>query len=186
MPKTLTRRLDDDGATCALGTAIAPLLRPGLSIHLCGPLGAGKTALVRAVLRALGERGRVRSPTFTLVEPYRVGGLDLLHLDLYRFEQASEWGESGFDEYLGGDAVTLIEWPERAAALLPAPDLKIELAIDGPGRLATLTAHRARGRALLEALSAPPNEPPNDPPSDPRQAAAAATGPRTAAGGRPG
>jgi len=152
MPKTLTRRLADDDATSALGAAIAPLLLPGLSIHLSGPLGAGKTTLVRALLRALGERGRVRSPTFTLVEPYRAGGLELAHLDLYRFEQASEWGESGFDEYLGGDTVTLIEWPERAAPLLPAPDLHIALAIEGAGRRATLTAQAPRGTALLDAL----------------------------------
>jgi len=182
MPITLTRRLDDEDATSGLGIALAPLLRPGLSIHLRGPLGAGKTTLVRAMLRALGERGRVRSPTFTLVEPYRVGGLDLVHLDLYRLEQASEWAESGFDEYLGGDAVTLIEWPERAAPLLPAPDLEIALSLDGAGRLAILTAHHARGRALVEALLASPG----GQPSDPRQARHAATAPGSTAGRRSG
>jgi tRNA threonylcarbamoyladenosine biosynthesis protein TsaE len=108
--------------------------------------------LVRALLRALGERGRVRSPTFTLVEPYSAGGLALAHLDLYRFEHASEWVEAGFDEYLDGATVMLVEWPERAAPLLPAPDLRVELAIDGDARRATLAACSARGMALLEAL----------------------------------
>jgi tRNA threonylcarbamoyladenosine biosynthesis protein TsaE len=146
--------LADDEATAALGAALAPLLSPGLSIHLCGPLGAGKTALVRALLRALGERGRVRSPTFTLVEPYRAGGLELAHLDLYRLDSASEWVDAGFDEYLGGDTVSLIEWPERAAPLLPIPDLRIDIAIEGDARSATLVAHGARGDALLTALQA--------------------------------
>ncbi|MCA3072261.1 MAG: tRNA (adenosine(37)-N6)-threonylcarbamoyltransferase complex ATPase subunit type 1 TsaE [Rhodocyclaceae bacterium] len=152
MPSTLTRVLADEAATAALGAALAPLLAPGLSIHLCGPLGAGKTTLVRTLLRTLGERGRVRSPTFTLVEPYRAGGLELAHLDLYRFENAAEWSDAGFDEYLGGDTVSLIEWPERAAPLLPPPDLRIDIAVEGDARRATLTAHGARGDALLTAL----------------------------------
>lgn len=154
MPSTLTRVLADEAATAALGAALAPLLAPGLSIHLCGPLGAGKTTLVRTLLRTLGERGRVRSPTFTLVEPYRAGGLELAHLDLYRFENAAEWSDAGFDEYLGGDTVSLIEWPERAAPLLPPPDLRIDIAVEGDARRATLTAHGARGDALLTALQA--------------------------------
>ena len=152
MPSTLTRTLADEAATAALGAALAPLLVPGLSIHLCGPLGAGKTTLVRTLLRTLGERGRVRSPTFTLVEPYRAGGLELAHLDLYRFENAAEWSDAGFDEYLGGDTVSRIEWPERAAPLLPPPDLRIDIAVEGDARRATLTAHGARGDALLTAL----------------------------------
>lgn len=152
MPQTVTRTLADDSETAALGAALAPLLVPGLSIHLSGPLGAGKTTLVRGLLRALGESGRVRSPTFTLVEPYRAGGLELAHLDLYRFEDATEWLESGFDEYLGGETVTLVEWAERAAPLLPVPDLQIDLAIDGDARRVTLAASGARGAALLDAL----------------------------------
>ena len=152
MPSTLTRVLGDDAATSALGAALAPLLSPGVSIHLSGPLGAGKTTLVRALLRALGERGRVRSPTFTLVEPYRAGGLDIAHLDLYRFEHPSEWTESGFDEYLDGTAVTLVEWPERAAPLLPPPDLQIDLSLEGESRRVVLTGRSARGSTLIAAL----------------------------------
>ncbi|MBC7780588.1 MAG: tRNA (adenosine(37)-N6)-threonylcarbamoyltransferase complex ATPase subunit type 1 TsaE [Proteobacteria bacterium] len=124
--------LPDEGATAVLGADIARRLQPGLSVHLSGPLGAGKTTLVRAILRALGETGRVHSPTFTLVEPYRVGGFDLVHMDLYRFEHADEIVQSGFDEYFGGAIVTLIEWPERAAPRLPAADLAIALALVAP------------------------------------------------------
>ncbi len=155
MPSTLTRTLAGEAATVELGAALAPLLVPGLSIHLSGDLGAGKTTLVRALLRALGERGRVRSPTFTLVEPYCAGGLEIAHLDLYRLQDPAEWAESGFDEYLGGRTVTLIEWPERAAALLPPPDLRVLLELDGGGRRATLTAQGPAGERVVEALRGP-------------------------------
>jgi len=165
MPAALTFALVDEGATVALAAAIAGHLRPGLSVHLSGPLGAGKTTLVRALLRALGETGRVRSPTFTLIETYRAGGFDLAHLDLYRFEHADELVQAGFEEYLGGTIITLIEWPERAQPLLPRPDLTIALSTvalsslssthdrsDG-ARRALLTGHSPSGEALVAALS---------------------------------
>jgi tRNA threonylcarbamoyladenosine biosynthesis protein TsaE len=158
MTLTLTCTLADEAATSALGARLAGRLQPGVSMYLSGPLGAGKTTLVRALLRALGERGRVRSPTFTLMEPYRAAGFDIVHLDLYRFEQAEELIESGFNEYIGGDTVTLVEWPERAQPLLPAPDVEIrfEIAPDGDGRQVTLTGHGARGEALLAGLDPAP------------------------------
>jgi tRNA threonylcarbamoyladenosine biosynthesis protein TsaE len=149
MPVTVTRALAAEAATAALGAALASGLQPGLVLHLRGPLGAGKTTLARALLRALGEGGRVRSPTFTLLEPYRAGGFDLVHLDLYRLEHADELIDSGLNEYLGTDTIVLIEWPERAARWLPQPDLDIELLIDGDARSARLTAHNERGAALL-------------------------------------
>lgn len=156
MTLTLTRILPDEAATMALGRALASRLQPGLSVHFTGALGAGKTTLVRALLRALGERGRVRSPTFTLMEPYCAGGLDIVHLDLYRFEHPEELFESGFDELIGGSTVTLIEWPERAQPLLPLPDIAIafevlDSAAGEQGRQVTLTGHGARGEAVLGA-----------------------------------
>jgi len=159
MTSTLTRILADEAATTALGSALAAHLQPGLSVHLTGALGAGKTTLVRALLRALGERGRVRSPTFTLMEPYSAGGLDIVHLDLYRFEHPEELFESGFDELIGGETVTLIEWPERAQPLLPPPDIAIAFELlDGEagehGRQVTLTGRSPRGEAVLIAFTA--------------------------------
>ena len=148
MPTTLTRALADEAATVALGSAIAARLHPGLVVHLRGALGAGKTTLVRA----LGERGRVRSPTFSLLETYHAGGFDLAHLDLYRLEQPEELLHAGLHELLDGTAVVLIEWPERGAALLPPPDLDVHLAVDGAARTATLTAYGARAGTLLAAL----------------------------------
>ena len=129
MPSTLTRTLADEAATAALGAALAPLLVPGLSIHLCGPLGAGKTTLVRTLLRTLGERGRVRSPTFTLVQAYDAPGFRVAHADLYRLKTEREIIELGFDEALEA-GVLIVEWPDRMGSLMPADRLDIILEVD--------------------------------------------------------
>jgi len=129
--------LPDEAATCALGARFAHALdlsaQAGLQVHLLGDLGAGKTTLVRAILRALGHASRVRSPTYTLVEPYHVvtahGALHLYHFDLYRFNDPAEWADAGFRDYFDGNAVCLVEWPQRAQALLGAPDLEFTLEV---------------------------------------------------------
>lgn len=149
--------LPDESATLALGAAIAPHVRPGLVVTLSGELGAGKTTLVRGLLRALGHAGRVKSPTYALVEVYEVLRLDFYHFDFYRFQDPREWIEAGFRDVFNGRNVCLIEWPERASGFLPSPDLEITLAMAGTGRTATLAAKTAAGESIVAAL--PPSLP---------------------------
>lgn len=143
--------LPDEAATLALGAALAPAAVAGRVLHLRGDLGAGKTTLVRGLLRALGYAGRVRSPTYTLVEPYRISRLNFYHFDFYRLKGESEWLSSGFREYFGPDAVCAIEWPERGGTLLAPADLEVQLGISNGGRHACLTAHSAEGEAWLSS-----------------------------------
>lgn len=147
------RHLQDEAATLALGAALAPKLTPGLVITLEGDLGAGKTTLVRGLLRALGYGNKVKSPTYTLVEVHVVSGLNLYHFDFYRFNQAEEYLEAGLDEYFNGEGVCLVEWPDKAGAYLPRPDLRICLAVDGESRTVELHALNAKGAACLMNLS---------------------------------
>ncbi|MFL9881911.1 tRNA (adenosine(37)-N6)-threonylcarbamoyltransferase complex ATPase subunit type 1 TsaE [Paraburkholderia agricolaris] len=127
-----------------------------LQVQLVGDLGAGKTTLVRATLRGLGHIGRVRSPTYTLVEPYvlerPVGELALYHFDLYRFTDPAEWADAGFREYFDSGAICLVEWPQRAGRLLGVPDLVFALDLDqeGEGRVLVARAYSESGKACLE------------------------------------
>src|SRR2546421_7676622 len=146
--------LPDEAATRRLGAALAPGIAPGRVLHLCGDLGAGKTTLVRGLLRALGYPGRVKSPTYTLVEPYTLSSLNLYHFDLFRINNQEEWLSSGFREYFNPDSACAVEWPERVADL-PPPDLEVRLEFVGNGRDATLAAHTAPGEAWLSSLALP-------------------------------
>ena len=150
---TLETRLPDEAATIALGNALAGCIVPGVSIHLRGDLGAGKTTLARGVLRGLGHAGPVKSPTYALVEVYALSRLDLHHFDFYRFHDPREWSDAGFRESFGSTTVTLVEWPERAGGLLPPQDVDITLTPSGDGRIASFTACSPRGRALLDCLA---------------------------------
>ena len=136
-------KLADEAATARLGAAIAAALQPGEAICLSGPLGAGKSTLARALVRALTGAGEdVPSPTFTLVQFYDGPRLKVAHFDLYRLSNPDEAYEIGLDEALD-DGAAVIEWPERLAGRLPADRLDIELAFDGEGRSARLTPHGA-------------------------------------------
>jgi tRNA threonylcarbamoyladenosine biosynthesis protein TsaE len=142
--------LPDAAATRRLGRALAAGTRAGGVLHLSGDLGAGKTTLVRGLLEGLGHAGRVKSPTYTLVEPYNLSSLNLYHFDFYRFKNSAEWLGSGFQDYFNPDSVCIVEWPERAGTQLAPPDLSIQLELAGEaGRTAKLTAHSAAGGSWL-------------------------------------
>ena len=152
----LTLALPDEAATLALGAALAANLAPGMTIWLEGDLGAGKTTLVRGLLRAAGETGPVKSPTYTLVEVHVVSGLHFYHFDFYRFNQAEEYLDAGLDEYFSESGICLVEWPDKAAPYLPPADMHIELRVaagaTGDGRSACLTAVSAKGRTCLAGV----------------------------------
>ena len=144
-------RLPDEAATLRLGAAFAAGAANGRALHLRGELGAGKTTLVRGLLRALGYPGRVKSPTYTLVEPYTDLRLNLYHFDFYRFNDRSEWLNSGFRDYFNAESLCIVEWPERAGDLIAPPDLDIHLEYQGEQRRALLGAHSPAGEAWLSS-----------------------------------
>lgn len=150
--------MPDEASTLALGGALVEGARDGLVLHLSGELGSGKTTLVRGLLRGLGHPGRVKSPTYTLVEPYDLSRLHLYHFDFYRFKDRSEWLSSGFQEHFGPQALCIVEWPERAGNAIVTPDLEISLGYEGTGRSAKLDAHSPQGKSWLAgALSRLPS-----------------------------
>lgn len=161
-PNPIRLPLAAESATLALGAALAHGALPGRVLHLSGDLGAGKTTLVRGLLRALGWTGRVKSPTYTLVELYAVSRLNLYHFDFYRFKDSEEWVNSGFREHFNPESLCIVEWPEKAQGLLAPPDLHITLEMVGVlpavGRRAGFATHSAAGRdwrrsALASLLS---------------------------------
>ena len=129
----------DAGSVASIGAALAPELGGGDSCHLSGPLGAGKTTLVRGLLRALGYEGPVPSPTFTLVETYEFTQLRVVHFDLFRVESYEELETIGLRDYFADDNLCVFEWPDRGQGLLPAPRVLIEFDYHGDGRLLTIT-----------------------------------------------
>ena len=166
-PPSRVMLLPDEAATEALGQALAiaaaeltttpggqhvPGPHAAGRIHLQGELGAGKTSLVRAFLRHCGVTGRIKSPSYALLESYEVSNLYLYHLDFYRFSDPSEWLDAGFRDLFKNKALILIEWPERAGDLLSPPDLFIELAYAQAGRQVTLSAFTEKGIQWLNAL----------------------------------
>ena len=144
--------LADEADTLRQGEKLSQVIEPGLFIALSGDLGSGKTTLTRGVLRGLGYAGKVKSPTYTLVELYNLSKLDLYHFDFYRFNDPQEWVEAGFRDYFDAGNVCLVEWPERAADLLPTADLRIALEVKGDGRQMRIVAETERGRHCLDRL----------------------------------
>jgi tRNA threonylcarbamoyladenosine biosynthesis protein TsaE len=144
--------LPNEAATRVLGARIAPLLMSGFTIFLQGDLGAGKTTFARALIQALGYEGRVKSPTYTLVELYKVSNMCLYHFDFYRFNDPREWIDAGFRECFNTENVCLVEWPEKAEGLTPTPDLTIKLSHADHGRKVEISADTGAGRSCLAQL----------------------------------
>ena len=143
--------LADAQATESLGAQLARVVTPGI-IYLNGDLGAGKTTLARGLLRGLGHTGKVRSPTYTLVEPYMLESCRVYHLDLYRLADPEELEWLGLRDMLADAALLLVEWPERGRGYLPPADLDIQLDYSGSGRAASLVAATPAGQHWLERL----------------------------------
>lgn len=148
--------LPDAAATLALGALLGEFLpqarRPAVVIYLEGDLGAGKTTLVRGLLQKVGAGKTAKSPTYTLVEPYVISGLNLYHFDFYRFKFPEEFLDAGLDEYFSDSGVCLVEWPDRARPYLPPADLSIRLVQAGRGRRACIEAASERGWQWLKDL----------------------------------
>lgn len=153
--------LNDEAGTQALGAALARVLIPGLSIYLHGELGAGKTSLTRALLHAAGHQGRVKSPTYTLLEPYAIKlnelPIELLHFDLYRMNSSEEFTDAGFRDYFDSNRICIVEWPERAENLLPTADMDVFLTVEEHGRGVELRANSDQGASCLKQLHFSPN-----------------------------
>lgn len=146
--------LPDAESQTAFGKRLAACLPSQMVIYLHGDLGTGKTTLARGILRGLGYQGPARSPTYTLIEPYEIGPRRVYHLDLYRLADPEELDYLGLRDLLGDAAIWLVEWPERAAGLLPAADLTIWIEYLNEGRRLTLSPGNAVSQASIDRLSA--------------------------------
>lgn len=144
----------DAAATARLGAALAHALGPdGAVLYLSGELGTGKTTLARALLQALGHAGSVRSPSYTLVEPYTLAGRRVFHIDLYRLSDPAELEYLGLRDLDPARDLILVEWPERGRGSLPAADLEIELGYATVGRRVFIRPASARGTTILSSLN---------------------------------
>jgi len=149
----LTRTVPSEQAMEQLGAELGRRLAVGSRVYLSGPLGAGKTTLVRGMLRALGHTGAVKSPTFTLIEPYSIGERSVYHFDLYRLQDAEELEFLGIRDYLAGESICIVEWAEKANGLLPHPDVEVRILRSDSERTVELAAHSDRGTAVLRELA---------------------------------
>ena len=147
--------LADEAATLRLGAQLTSALQPGTVIYLLGDLGAGKTTFTRGLLAGLGYHGKVKSPTYTLVESYPFSDFTVHHFDLYRFADPEEWEDAGFRDYFGPSTLCLVEWPDKAGQLLPPADLTLELEVSGNGRTYRFHASSQTGQSCLTRLSTP-------------------------------
>ena len=144
-----TLSLADEAATLHLGQTLAQNAIAPCVIYLNGDLGAGKTTFARGFLQGVGYEGIVKSPTYTLVESYALTGRIIHHLDLYRFTDPEEWFDAGLDELITQESILLVEWPQKAAGVLPVSDIDIALSVHNQGRMCTITSHSINAEQCL-------------------------------------
>lgn len=152
MNNVIIIELDDEAATEQWASNISHCVKPPCVIGLSGELGAGKTTLVRALLRALGIKGAIKSPTYALVESYDCQDWQIHHFDLYRIAHEDELGLIGFRDYLTDDAVCCIEWPSKTQAAMDVLDAEIDISFKEKGRVVTVTAKTKRGDSFVQCL----------------------------------
>lgn len=148
----LNKVLSSEADTLSLASSLAGIVDDGTVIYLYGPLGAGKTTFARGFLRGFGYMEKVKSPTYTLVEPYDIDGRTVVHFDLYRVKDVNELEHMGIRDYFSPTAICLVEWPENGFPLLPEPDLACYISFKDTGRNIRLEAHTVRGEAILRKL----------------------------------
>lgn len=145
---------DDETSMLRLGAALAQVLKQGTVVYLVGDLGAGKTTFTRGFLRGLGHQGAVKSPTYTLVEPYELAQGIVYHFDLYRLQDPEELELLGIRDYFNADSIVLVEWPGRGEPLLPSPDVLLNISVLETGRALQFSAFTPHGQQALQQLMA--------------------------------
>ncbi|MDC9499688.1 MULTISPECIES: tRNA (adenosine(37)-N6)-threonylcarbamoyltransferase complex ATPase subunit type 1 TsaE [unclassified Pseudoalteromonas] len=153
MTRSFEAHLNDEIATVAMGNKVAAIIEQGAVIYLHGDLGAGKTTFTRGVVQGFGHTGKVKSPTYTLVEPYELTRANVYHFDLYRLGDPEELEYMGIRDYFSEQAICIVEWPEKGGEFIPVPDLDITLSYFGDERKIVINSASERGIAIVEKLT---------------------------------